>query len=429
MEQTNLITEELIIVGSRYGDLTDVLKPYYEKGIPIEPGNIKGITGSKVVYMQPVNNSKDPYAVGVFLPSEQRLGYVWKDQSYPLREWMENNNKKYHKAQIKRINTRHGIIIAETVLPFKLKDCTRKAMDVDQGWAKNIPETMSSITQQSLSLGFALLCDELPEAVEWNDSLRNRFENLNRNLPSDLSAQHIKESLDLYYKMRHSPIREVRESCDDMLNAYVSRGSEKSMRLWANEWLTSFFHDAAECDLLGLFEAANYTLERVEELLERAPENLFYLYKYNRERFAYHLYYSALPEEIYNRLLTLLAVREAMLAKRSGKDNEGLDAKVYRAIEVMRKEAELKHLYDFTWLMMAMNEDDELPSFDTPTSFSDYLNKIGIKKGIPNRSTISKYYDKARGKFPYWTFDDADATETNRRNNVGKRFLKLVKRE
>ena len=35
-----MITEEIVIVGSRYGDFADVLKPYYEKGEPIEPEDI-----------------------------------------------------------------------------------------------------------------------------------------------------------------------------------------------------------------------------------------------------------------------------------------------------------------------------------------------------------------------------------------------------
>ena len=80
-------------------------------------------------------------------------------------------------------------------------------------------------------------------------------------------------------------------------------------------------------------------------------------------------------------------------------------------------------------LLDIINPKCDLPSFDTPTSFREYLINIGIKKGIPNRSTISKYYDKARGQLPNWTFDDADGTEAIRRNNVGKRFLNLVKRE
>ena len=36
-------------------------------------------------------------------------------------------------------------------------------------------------------------------------------------------------------------------------------------------------------------------------------------------RFAFQLYYLALPKEVYNRLLTLLAVRELMLEKMKGK--------------------------------------------------------------------------------------------------------------
>ena len=202
MKENNLITEELVIVGSRYGALTDVLKPYYENGEPIEPENIKKVLGSDVVYVQPVSNPHDPHAVGVFLNTEKRLGFIWKDQSCPLRKGMLNHNKKYIKARIKRINTKHGLMIAETELPFELEENVSRCMDLDEDWAVNIPETVPSITEQSLSLGFALLCDELPEAEEWNNTLNKRFENLKRDLPADLSAHHVKESHELYEKMR-----------------------------------------------------------------------------------------------------------------------------------------------------------------------------------------------------------------------------------
>ena len=121
--------------------------------------------------------------------------------------------------------------------------------------------------------------------------------------------------------------------------------------------------------------------------------------------------------------------KEEGLIEEKKEGNGNLMSRMRRTIDTMRQEGELKHLYDYTWLMMAMNENCDLPSFDTPTSFREYLINIGIKKGIPNRSTISKYYDKARGQLPNWTFDDADGTEAIRRNNVGKRFLNLVKRE
>ena len=121
--------------------------------------------------------------------------------------------------------------------------------------------------------------------------------------------------------------------------------------------------------------------------------------------------------------------KEEGLIEEKKEENGNLMSRMRRTIDTMRQEGELKHLYDYTWLMMAMNENCDLPSFDTPTSFREYLINIGIKKGIPNRSTISKYYDKARGQLPNWTFDDADGTEAIRRNNVGKHFLNLVKRE
>jgi hypothetical protein len=55
MEETNQIEQESVIVGSRYGDFTDVLKPNYEKGEPIEPKDIKKLLGSDVVYLQLVS--------------------------------------------------------------------------------------------------------------------------------------------------------------------------------------------------------------------------------------------------------------------------------------------------------------------------------------------------------------------------------------
>ena len=319
MEETNQIEQEIVIVGSRYGDFTDVLEPYYEKGEPIEPKDIENILGSTTVYLQRMNNTSDPYAVGVFLNTEMQLGFVWKDQSFPLYEWMLNTDIPYVIANIKRVISRHGIMIADVVLPFWLKDCPRKAIGIDMDWARNIPLTVPSVKQQSLNLAIALLCDELPLVTTWSDSLKKRIENVNRYLPSDLSAKHIQKSLVLYEKMRMSPIKEVRDACDDMLNAMVSRGSEKNMKRWAKKFLPEYFNFVSESELFGVFEAANYTLERVEELLNRAPDNLFYSYKFDRVVFAFRLYYASLPEELYDRLLMLLAVREAMLEKEKGK--------------------------------------------------------------------------------------------------------------
>lgn len=427
MEETNQITEEIVIVGSRYGAFADVLEPYYEKGEPLEPKDIKRLLGSDEVYLQPVGNNDDPYAVGVFITMKKRLGFVWKDQSPSLREQMAANNKKYYKAHIKRINTRYGLMMAEATLPDRLSDNVCRVIDFDKDWAKNIPETVTSITEQSLSLGFAMLCDELPEMKQWNDTLENRFKNLKQDLPADLSGHHIMESRELYDKMKKSAIKEVRESCDDMLDAYVSRGSKQKMKLWANNWLPQFFREFADSGLLGLFEAANYTLERVETLLNQAPAGLFYLYKFDRERFAFRLYYSALPQEVYNRLLTLLAVREAMLEKEKGvKDHKGIDKRIHKTIEILRQEGVLKHLYDFTWIMETMNQTVGLPKFNTPRSFITYMETLGIKN-LPSEDSINRKQNTFIGKFPDWTFNDCDTTEATRRINVGKRFLSFFR--
>lgn len=158
---------------------------------------------------------------------------------------------------------------------------------------------------------------------------------------------------------------------------------------------------------------------------------LKYLYcmfgKLNSEQHIQMFEYDVQMKQIHEDIERLRKEEGLIEEKKEGNGN--LMSRMRRTIDTMRQEGELKHLYDYTWLMMAMNENCDLPSFDTPTSFREYLINIGIKKGIPNRSTISKYYDKARGQLPNWTFDDADGTEAIRRNNVGKRFLNLVKRE
>ena len=106
----------------------------------------------------------------------------------------------------------------------------------------------------------------------------------------------------------------------------------------------------------------------------------------------------------------------------------GLKESIKRAINIMWAEVELKYKYDHTWIMMTMNETEWLPSFATPTEYLDYMEECDMKDRLPDRSTISKYYDKARGTFPNWTFTDAKEKEATRRNNVGKRFLNLLQR-
>jgi hypothetical protein len=76
--------------------------------------------------------------------------------------------------------------------------------------------------------------------------------------------------------------------------------------------------------------------------------------------------------------------------------------------------------------MLAMNDTQGLPSFDSPQSFVTFMKNIGLDC-LPSESSIKKKNEKVLGVFPDLTFIDADKTEGDRRVNVGKRFLNLYR--
>ena len=319
MDVTNVNSKEiemheLVIVGSRYSKhLKDRLLPIYEKGEPMSVEELGRLLGGMSLVVRPVeDNTFDFHAVGARTEENLFLGFVWMYQSYALREWMMDQGVKCIKARIKRVNTKYGLIFAE-VRGMKLTCRVRDNFSIDTDWANFIPDRLPCSGGSSLEVSMFLLRECLLEKDVDMKQLRLCFDNLLRDLPADLSAQNYEKCMELNQLMMNSPNAEVREMRDLLLHTFVERGSEKKMELWVNRWLAELFRDAAESELLAIFKAANYTLERVEELLNRAPGNLFYLYQVNRVRFAFQLYYLALPKEVYNRLLTLLAVRELML--------------------------------------------------------------------------------------------------------------------
>lgn len=107
---------------------------------------------------------------------------------------------------------------------------------------------------------------------------------------------------------------------------------------------------------------------------------------------------------------------------------ETVEDKIRRAIRTMQQEGVLKYQYDYLWLMLVLNKEKSLPHFDTPKSFLQYLRTdIGLD-GLPSESTLQKKNGETHGNFPQWDFRDTDDTlEVNRRNNVGKRFLSLLR--
>ena len=429
---------EIIIVGSRYGELASVVKPLYATMTPVTQTDIKEKLGGDVVYLSPTDNQFDDDAVGVFTVSQQLLGYVWMYQSYGLKQMLKNSGKRYVKAQISRMNTTFGLMMATSDGSWTL-DANVQGNTIDAPtWAIDLPEVLTSMTSQSLTLGIDLLSDELRESAAWSDRLRQRIDNVLRHLPLDLSASHCQECMEVYRQMKQSTIAEVRHHSELLLQTLVSRGSQQQMEWWTEHWLTDFFASAASSDLLRLYEADGWTLERVEELLRKAPERLFQLYLVNKYRFATHLYYSRLSQRAYDRLLTLLAVREAMLAKQASGPAEKREAereemfsddeRIIKAVNILKVEGVLKHMYDYTFVMQLMNETEGMPHYDTPQSFLKHFAQLGIAP-LPDVSSINRIFSKMVGKFPNWTFVGKDKTETVRRNNVGRRYLNAYKNE
>lgn len=103
-----------------------------------------------------------------------------------------------------------------------------------------------------------------------------------------------------------------------------------------------------------------------------------------------------------------------------------VDRRIKNVINVMKAEGAFKYLYDYTWVMLVMNDTRGLPDFDSPQSFLRFLNDLGLE-GLPEVTSVKKMNNKVSGLFPNWVFTDKDKTEANRCINVAKRFLSLYR--
>ena len=89
------------------------------------------------------------------------------------------------------------------------------------------------------------------------------------------------------------------------------------------------------------------------------------------------------------------------------------------AINTLRENKVFRHYYDYTWVMMIINEGqiEDFDAFKSPQAFLDYLYEIGIDH-LPTRYSISLAYSKTMDTFPDWTFLDVEeASEILRRKN------------
>lgn len=105
-----------------------------------------------------------------------------------------------------------------------------------------------------------------------------------------------------------------------------------------------------------------------------------------------------------------------------------LAIRIRHAIVRLREERLLRRMFDYAWLKVAMDSDDDLPSFESAQKYIDYLGGELQLDGLPSESSVSKMMDAARGQLFNWTFSDtSDAQETTRRNNIVKRFFNLMR--
>lgn len=101
------------------------------------------------------------------------------------------------------------------------------------------------------------------------------------------------------------------------------------------------------------------------------------------------------------------------------------DVWMRQAIEAMRENKAFRHYYDYTWIMMAINEGwvEEFDVFRSPQAFLDYLYEIGLRN-LPSRYSISLAFSKTIDSYPNWTFIDVKKpSESLRRMNVVRQFL------
>ena len=343
--EQNDSSEEIVIVGTRYEQLADVVSPLYDMKVPIKKKDIASLFGSETVYMRPISNEYDMYAVGVYTANMNLLGYVWSWQSFAMREWMEKNNKDFVAANINRMNSQTELIMATPTMPLSLGKGNR-SKSIDVTWAAELPEILTNVREDAQKLALSLLKDELAENRGMNDILKLRINNMLYYLRSNLSRQCYDNCIDAYQMMMRSADKEIREQGEWFLKTLVSKGSKRQMEWWVNEWLPEFMKNSCDDETLEFYKESGYTLERVENLLKEAPYSLFQRYKVNRYRFAKQLYYSALPQKIYYRLLTLLALREELRKESETQIKVESDVELFRFIHPAMDEQEEQKIHN-----------------------------------------------------------------------------------
>ena len=108
-----------------------------------------------------------------------------------------------------------------------------------------------------------------------------------------------------------------------------------------------------------------------------------------------------------------------------------IDYCIKQAIMQLKKDRVIKNKYDYAFIMMAMNDTEELPTFNSSSSFLNYLKELKIDE-LPSVDSIKKMYSTTIDHYPLWKFTDKkgkDATEAKQRIEVAKTFISLSTKE
>lgn len=98
------------------------------------------------------------------------------------------------------------------------------------------------------------------------------------------------------------------------------------------------------------------------------------------------------------------------------------------ALKSLKKEGVIRFVYDYTWIMVAINDGaiKGLGAFKSPQSFMDYLKSVGVVH-VPSRTTLSTWDGKVLGTYPNWEFiDTQDPQEILRRKNVVRQLIGML---
>ena len=136
----------------------------------------------------------------------------------------------------------------------------------------------------------------------------------------------------------------------------------------------------------------------------------------------------SIEDDAYEKVMGILSLCPSVKVESSvdvADTERDCDTCVKYAINTLRQNGVFRHVYDYTWIMMAINQGliEGLDTFRSPQAFIDYLSALGIDK-LPTRFSISLAFSKTLDTYPNWTFIDVtDACEILRRKNVVKQFL------